>query len=65
MFSWLQECQSLLQENRRLQAALELRSVSSLNGRSLQMIDSTILQSRVDTLQCQLKQVNNYMHINS
>jgi len=39
--------------------------MSSLNGRSLQMIDSTILQSRVDTLQWQLKQVSIYMHTNS
>lgn len=29
-----------------------------MNGRSLQMIDSTILQSQVDTLQWQLRQVS-------
>ncbi|PSN46267.1 hypothetical protein C0J52_16642 [Blattella germanica] len=47
---------SLLEENRRLQSEVDLRTPSLLNGRSVEMIDSAILQSQVDTLQWQLKQ---------
>ncbi|KAJ9574865.1 hypothetical protein L9F63_007960, partial [Diploptera punctata] len=46
------ECQSLVEENRRLQAALDTRSQP---GRTFQTIDNTILQTQVDTLQWQLK----------
>jgi hypothetical protein len=47
----LQQCQALTEENERLQASLRSQPAQ------VQVIDNVYLQSQVDTLQWQLKQV--------
>ncbi|KAK1129981.1 hypothetical protein K0M31_019670 [Melipona bicolor] len=51
VFPFFQQCQSLVEENRRLQDALTASQVPDV------VIDSVFLQTQVDTLQWQLKQV--------
>lgn len=55
----LQECESLIQENRRL---LNLNSVDTSENLLVQNnnVESVLLQTQVDTLQWQLKQVIYY-----
>nr|CAD7399653.1 unnamed protein product [Timema cristinae] len=50
----LQECQGLLEENRRLQSVLEAPSHPADNH--IRKVDSAILQSQVETLRWQLEQ---------
>lgn len=56
----LQECQNLVEENRRLNNGLGTnnRSCNGIGNTDDLPVESFVLQSQVNTLQWQLKQVN-------
>lgn len=67
-YHWTQECQNLIEENRRLQSKHTLK-MSSLPYGSLQYecnnsVENVVLQTKIETLQWQLRQVCDKKRLN-